>query len=210
MRTTLGKAALFADAVTATKESRGIDFKSTFNPSQTADWCELLKDVFAFANSGGGAIVVGVDGQGSATASDVTALLSLDPADMGNKIRSYTGIDFDDIEISHHQKDGNSIAVIQIGPADTPIVPTRPGTYSKDPPKQATAFSIGVVYVRHGAKSEPATTSDIAKIIDRRVKEVRRTWMSGIKKITTAPAGAVIEISEAERTRPQQEAVAVQ
>ena len=83
VRTSQEKAVLFTDAVAAKKESRSIDFKSTFNPAQTADWCELLKDVFAFANSGGGVIVVGVDGQGDPMASEVTAVLSLDPADMG-------------------------------------------------------------------------------------------------------------------------------
>jgi hypothetical protein len=207
MQTTQEKAQIFATAVAATKESRAIDFKSTFDPTQTSDWCELLKDVFAFANSAGGVIVVGVDGRGAPMPSDVTALLSIDPADIGNKIRSYTGVDFDDIEISEHVKNGIPIAVIQIGSADTPIVPTRPGTYSKNPPKQATAFSVGQVYVRHGAKSEPATTNDLARIIDRRVREMRRTWMSGIKKVTTAPIGAVIEVSNAKETQPKPDAV---
>jgi hypothetical protein len=37
MQTTQEKAQLFATAVAATKESRAIDFKSTFDPAQTSD-----------------------------------------------------------------------------------------------------------------------------------------------------------------------------
>jgi hypothetical protein len=204
MLTSEDRAVQLAAALAATKESRVVDFKSVFDPAQTGDWCELLKDMFAFANSGGGIIIVGVDGKGQPLGSDVSAILKVDPADVGNKIRSYTQINFDEIEISGHHKDGAQIAVIEIGPAEFPLVPTKPGTYPTPDSKkqQATAFSVGVVFVRHGAKSEPATTDDLAKIIERRVREVRRTWMSGIKKVTTAPVGAEIIVSKVVKKAP--------
>ena len=41
----------------------------------------------------------------------------------------------------------------------------------------------GVVYVRHGARSKPATTEDLAKLIDRRVTMVRKAWLSAIRHV---------------------------
>jgi predicted HTH transcriptional regulator len=53
-----------SDPTKSKSESRSIDFKSTFNPDSAADWCELIKDIVAIANSGGGSILVGVDDEG--------------------------------------------------------------------------------------------------------------------------------------------------
>jgi hypothetical protein len=52
-------------ALAATRETRSIEFKSSFDPDSTGDWCELLKDVMAFANSGGGLILVGAGLRGA-------------------------------------------------------------------------------------------------------------------------------------------------
>lgn len=41
----------------------------------------------------------------------------------------------------------------------------------------------GIVYVRHGAKSEPATTKDLAAVIDRRVSAHRRSWLSAVRSV---------------------------
>jgi Putative DNA-binding domain len=183
-----------AKALAATREARSIDFKSRFDPTNTRDWCELLKDIFAFANSGGGVVLVGVDEGGAPIAGTAAALLKIDPADVGNKIRSYTGSDFDELEIVPEDKDGVQIGLIRVGSVSAPLIPTRPGTYEKEPAKQVTAFSVGVVYMRHGAKSEPATTADLARFIERRVREQRRAWLTGIRKVTAAPTGSVVTI----------------
>ncbi len=41
----------------ATGESQRLDFKRQVDPASPADWCELIKDIVAIANSGGGTIV---------------------------------------------------------------------------------------------------------------------------------------------------------
>lgn len=181
-------------ALATTRETRNVDFKSKFDPASTRDWCELLKDILAFANSGGGAVIVGVDNSGSPLAGAAAGLLGVDPADVGNKIRSYTGSDFDDFEIIAASKAAGQVAVLNVGGVSPPLVPTRPGTYEKEPAKQVTAFSVGVVYVRHGAKSEPATSADLGRMIEREIRERRQTWLKGIRKVTAAPADAVVTV----------------
>lgn len=55
---------LLEKAITAKRESRLIEFKSAFNTASTEDWCEIIKDIAALANTAGGAIVFGVDNTG--------------------------------------------------------------------------------------------------------------------------------------------------
>ena len=183
------------EALAASRESRYVEFKTSFDPSNRRDLCEVLKDVLAFANSEGGVIVVGLDDSGEPTGSDVHPLLRTDPADLANKLTAYTGRHFEGLEVRGHKKAGKSIATLSIEPAPVPLVPIRPGTYEKEPGKQAVAFSVGVVYVRHGAKSEPATSNDLERIIERRLKELRAFWLGGVRKMITAPAGSILSVA---------------
>ena len=57
-----------------------------------------------------------------------------------------------------------------------PLVFARPGTYSVPGGKQKTAFAQGTVYFRHGAKSEPGTTEDLAHALDRRLGTADSYW----------------------------------
>lgn len=58
--------------------------------------------------------------------------------------------------------------------------------------KQTTAFSVGVVYVRHGATSEPATSQDIERIIEHRLRAIRASWLKGVQRVTSAPTDAIV------------------
>jgi predicted HTH transcriptional regulator len=147
----------------AKRETRNLDFKERFDPGDAAEWCELVKDFMAMANSGGGLIVVGVCNDGTASRADVRPILTLDPAKITDKVERYTGLQFADFEIHEAKRGRKKVAVIQVGAArEAPIVFTKPGTHpvAGDSGKQKTAFSKGTVYFRHGAKSEPATTAD--------------------------------------------------
>src|SRR5512135_940991 len=141
----------------AKRESKLVDFKSSFNPDSTGEWCELVKDIVAMANSGGGVIVIGLDNGGSPSKTDVTAVLNLDHAKFVDKMRKYTGYEFGDLEVHEAKKQDNTVAVIEVSAVKVPMVFQEVGTYEVVPGKQKTAFSKGTVYFRHGAKSEPGT-----------------------------------------------------
>lgn len=73
------------DIDTVAGESATVDFKLSFDPKSKGEWCELIKDIVAMSNSGGGSIVVGVDDDGNpSTNSDIAPLLAVDPADVTN------------------------------------------------------------------------------------------------------------------------------
>jgi hypothetical protein len=182
------------DIDTLEGESGAADFKSSFDPSSKQEWCELIKDIVAMANSGGGIIIVGVDDDGNSLANaNIQPILAVDPADVTNRIHSYTDQHFAAFEIFQSVRRGNPVAVIEIGSSDIPIVFTAHGGYGV-PGGQKTAFVKGSVYFRHGAKSEPGTTDDLRQALERRLSQVKGFWLDGIGKIMAAPAGSDVQI----------------
>jgi len=52
------------NVLAAKRESKRIDFKERFDTQAAGEWCEIIKDIVAMANSGGGAILFGTDNIG--------------------------------------------------------------------------------------------------------------------------------------------------
>jgi hypothetical protein len=184
----------------AKRESRTIEFKERFDPHIAAEWPELVKDFVAMANSGGGLIVIGICDDGSASGAKVASTLSLDPAKITDQVESYTGTQFGDFAIHEAKRGSKQVAVIEVGAAlEAPLAFMRPGTYvpEGETKKQKTAFSKGTVYVRHGAKSEPATTGDLRSFIERRVEQVRELWLGRVRQVVEAPEDARIAMVRA-------------
>ena len=179
----------------AKRESKYIDFKRSFDPSSTGEWCELIKDIIAMANSGGGVILIGLGNGGMPSKEDVQPVFHIDQATLADKIHKYTGSQFSDIDIHKRKKQGADVAVFAISGVKIPLVFKAPGTYQVSPKKQKTAFSCGTVYFRHGAKSEPGTTEDIREAIEKRVETIRREWLDGVRKVVSAPQGSTVMVT---------------
>jgi Putative DNA-binding domain/EC042_2821-lke REase len=185
---------LLQKALSAQRESKFIDFKESCDIESAESWCEIIKDIAAMANSGGGVIVFGLKNDGTFSGFDGTQLLSYDTAKITDKIAKYTGRQFSDFELLEVRRGITPLAVLVISEAKLPIVFTKAGTYRTENGKEKVAFQQGAIYFRHGAKSEPGDSEDLREVIDRQVERVRRTWLSGIRKVTQAPEGSVIQV----------------
>jgi hypothetical protein len=163
-------------------------------PSSVAEWCELVKDLVAMANTGGGVIVIGVRDDGRASGADITEVLALDPATITDKIHAYTREHFAGFDVLEVRRGRRRVAAITIDAVDVPLVFASPGTYpdATKPGKQKTAFSRGTIYFRHGAKSEPAVSTDIAGVIERRLDRERETLLRNVRRVVEAPPGTEI------------------
>lgn len=181
-------------ALQARRESKYIEFKSAFDPSSAHDWCELIKDIVAIANTGGGAIVFGVDNFGNPCSFDARPVLQIDVATITDKVARYTAVQLSEFEIVQKEKGGVTVAVLLIAPVDIPLVFSSPGTYTLPSNKQQTAFSRGTVYFRHGAKSEPANREDLRATVERNLEIFRRSWIKGVRKVVQAPRGHVVQV----------------
>lgn len=182
----------------AKRESKYVEFKRSFDPASAGEWCEIIKDVVAMANSGGGVIVVGLENNGQPSGDDVSLVLAIDQATLVDKINRYTGYQFTGVEIHEADKAGHTVAVLEISGTETPLVFQSVGTYEVEKGKQKTAFSKGCVYFRHGAKSEPGTMDDIRQAIEKRVEQIRSEWLDGVRKVVKAPTGSTVSVFSGE------------
>lgn len=186
------------EGLAAQNESEVVDFKRSFDTASPREWAEIVKDIVAMANSGGGYIFIGLDDDSKPITTLGNCPCSIDPADITNKIYKYTDQQFHNFQIKVTEKTGLPIVALVIGPASMPIVFTEVGTYVYEGAKQKTAFSKGTVYFRHGAKSEPSTTDDLRHFFDRLLETTRKSWLDGIAKVVEAPAGSRIAVIPAE------------
>lgn len=178
-----------AKALASERESKHVEFKEIFDHTDAQDLCEVIKDIVAMANAGGGHILFGVKNDGSASSWDCALLRDLDSAQLTDKIASYVGEQFSEFEIYEADRKGIRITVMEIRPVHIPLIFVRPGTYDVGQGKQKTAFGKGTVYFRHGAKSEPGTSQDIRQSVQREIEAIRRSWLGNIRKVVDAPHG---------------------
>ena len=170
------------------RETRLLDFKETFDPNNNGDWCELIKDLVAMANTEGGYVIVGARNDGTSSGCDLVAAASLDQAVIIDKIGKYTDTQPGEANVCHFKLRNKERVIFHVGPADVPIVFCRPGTYAVSSDKQKTAFSKGTVYFRHGSKSEPARQADIQRAFDAMFSRRRREILTGVQKVVKARA----------------------
>jgi hypothetical protein len=185
----------------AKRESKAVEFKQRFEPTDAQQALEVLKDIVAIANSGGGTLAIGINNAGESCGSDVKPVLGHDHAKYCDLIRKYTMQNFADFEVIERKKDDHSVAIFLINPPDTPLVFEKPGTYPIENNRQHAAFSQGTVYFRHGAKSECGTTDDLRKFISQRVREMQDQLVKGLRKVSEAPRGSQLQVVPRGTTR---------
>ena len=154
-------------ALTAQRENRRIEFKDGFNAESDQEWREVVRDVAALANSGGGVIVFGVDRRADPTGADLSGV---DCDAIIDRLDRETSSGFEDLELHDLRKRSQRVLVLEVGAAATPIV------------------AQGRVFVRRGSKSEPGDSRDVAAMIERRLNLERRSWLTAVKRAVSEPA----------------------
>jgi Putative DNA-binding domain len=189
---------LLDNALQSDQETDKVDFKESLDVNSKGEWCEILKDIVAMANSGGGVLLIGLKDDGTPSGFDVSPILNYDPANITNKIFSYTGKHFGNFKIFGADREGQIIAALEIGGVSVPLIFTSPGNYQGHDGRSKSAFNVGVVYFRHGAKSEGGTSDDLYAFLKREIEIVKQSWLDGIRKVVEAPEGSQIMILSAE------------
>ncbi len=115
------------DAVASKGEHDWVDFKREFDPGSAAAWCEIVRDVVAMANSGGGFIVIGLNDDGTPSGADIQATLLVDPAVVADKIRRYTGVQFASFSLHRRKRNTTDVQVVVVRAAQCPVVFTQAG-----------------------------------------------------------------------------------
>jgi len=198
------KAALDLEALFALSSETGqVDFKSQLDVENDSEWLEVIKDILAMANSGGGMIVFGVQDDGAMSEFDAENLLAFDVANITAKVRKWTGIDLPGVSWEKGLRGSKPIVALKVDAVDCPISFIKDGQYTIQNHIKF-AFRAGQFFFRHGAKSEPGTANDLQLAIERKLSVVREQWLGNIRKVVEAPSGSVIQV-----VTPQASALAV-
>jgi hypothetical protein len=167
-----------------TAPARSVGLERTFDSSSERDWCYLIRDILAKANTGGGEINL-------RSAPDSAAITR---NDVLRRIAEYSDTTFDDIELRPADSPGVAATVISIGRTLFPIVMTKAGRYadSDDPAKVVEAFPPGGIYFWHGDRSEPGGTEELREFVERLLRRVRRRWLAGIRRVVKTPIDSAV------------------
>jgi hypothetical protein len=144
------------------------------------DQVELVRDIAAMANSGGGVIVL--DG-----------VAAVDEELLHEQLARYAEPEFESFSVEPLTREGRpSTAVLVEEVHNAPLVFTRTGRVGGE----HVAFVRGGLYFRHGAKSEPATGGDVRDFIKRQLDATRSQWLANIRQVMLAPDGAEVAVVE--------------
>jgi hypothetical protein len=180
-----------ARALTANRPSRSVAFHAGL--SGPGAWEELIRDVVAMANSGGGVVVVGLDLRGQPTGWDAADVLGSGRADLIDDVAAHVGDRVEAIDVVGTTKADVKVAAVVVGPRPrSPLVFERAGTYLDGDGQEQLVFPRGAVYVRHGGKSDAASTRDLARLADAELRRLRRDLVRNLRKVSIAPTGSEV------------------
>ena len=192
-------AKVFRSLVEFKEETAELDYKENFDPNLKRDWIRLAKHIIAMANTRGGYIILGVSDDCSPVGINKNVLKSIDKANIYNKVNSFIEPDIEEIRynIFRYQNKHFGFLFIPKSINKTHVV-KKTGNYQDEKGRITCGMSKGHIYVRHGAKSEPLSPSDLSRILNERIQQHKKFWMEGIRKISTAkiPAEVIISTSE--------------
>jgi hypothetical protein len=158
----------------ATRSSKRVALRDSI------DGVELVRDIVAMANSGGGVIVL--DG-----------IAGVDEELLHERLSEYAEPEFEGFAVQALPRGGRpSTAVVVEGVRNAPLVFTQTGRSGGD----HVAFVRGGLYFRHGAKSEAATGDDVRDFIRRQLEATRTQWLANIRQVMHAPDGAEVAVIE--------------
>lgn len=167
----------------------------TFDPASQRDWCELIRDLVAAANSGGGTLLVHNRPNRWPLGSPPRILTSLTTQVLIQRIREFTGSAFANVVAQPVERQDVHAVRIAVGPTLLPIGFTKNGTYLEpgEPARQVDVFPAGSFYFRHGDRSEPATEADLRVFFERLLRRVRRQWLRGIRNVVGTPTETLLQ-----------------
>jgi hypothetical protein len=148
-----------------------------FDSVDEAHWFDLVRDLVALANSGGGILRLSV-GQQRISRSAITDRLAKYAEQITFRLK-HTPLTAGAIDC---------IAEIEVAAADYPIGFRRsapPGATNRLSYNES-AFSTGVFYFRHGEQSMPGTSADLKAFFERKLASLRRGWMREIRRVLSS------------------------
>ncbi len=168
-------------------ERENQDYKLYFDVSNGKAKVDLVKNIVAIANSGGGKIIFGRS-ETEIVGVEQDVVNALDSAKLDDFIYKFTQPVR--VQLGHNIEklsNGKYLVEITIESVKYPIVFSKQGSWSNMTSNEREVFFEGDIWVRHSSKTEKVTYEDIREIIERGRQEEREKLLSQIQRIATLP-----------------------
>ncbi|NDB33575.1 MAG: ATP-binding protein [Nitrososphaeria archaeon] len=164
------------------KETAFLDYKKKINIEKNSDFPKFVKDVFAFANYGGGFVFLGIeenphldpDVKSKFLPTGLSSDFHIDQATLQEKINSYSNttlrIDYDEF-YKTVEDENRKFAIIYIHPSTEIAKPTKDGEYADEEGTKRSAFKKDTIFVRRITQSIPASALEVEWIKNRIIEE---------------------------------------
>jgi hypothetical protein len=191
------------------EESRSHDFKLTFDPTDEKAKIDLVKNLVAMANAGGGSITFGCT-ETDVRGLDPLVLKALDSARLTDLVNRFTPPN--SVVLSHEvivQEDSDRIIVrVNVEVVPYPVVMTKKGDWKGMQTQKGDRplFVEGDIWTRHSSKTERVTYEDLRSWIDRARSDERDRMLRNLEKLVQLPEGAEVKVvlpSEIEINTPE-------
>lgn len=149
----------FYELVLKETENNRWDYKRDIHTKPDSSFAELLKDILALANSGGGWLVLGVDDKGNIVGVDDR----IDPTSLGSKILSSIGIQVN-FELNYYEID-NEMEVFSVGLLyiyDSERILVAPRDFHDK--KSKIILQENTIYFRRNCSSTKANADDLSSL----------------------------------------------
>jgi hypothetical protein len=145
------------------REDNQWDYKRDLSIATNDEFAEVAKDILAFANYGGGYMLLGIDND---THELKGVSKEIDPAALGDKFEKNTGVSIEVKLFYFSFGEGNEevrLGIVYVPPGDKVLVPTRvlQGSNGK------TIVHEAKIYYRRSTRSVGALGDDIDRIVKR-------------------------------------------
>ena len=178
------------------------DFKQAFDPESPKALLDLVKDVVALANTGGGRLIYGRNDT-EVFGLPAAAKIALDSAKVADLVSKY--ISPAAVEISHESEEplpGKTVVVLSIAPSDSPVVISQDGAWRPPgEPHDKTVLRRGEIWVRHSSKNERATFEDVRGWLMAARSSERMAIYERMAMLINLPEGSALEVVTRSGTR---------
>ncbi len=148
-----------------TGEGKNMDLKLHFDPADARARTNLVKDIVALANSGGGELIFGRD-EVSTVGLSPDVVKQMDSAKLLDLVEKFVQKGLIHIRHDVQQLEGEkALLTITVEPADYPLVMKKDGTWAGMGGARP-LFHRGDIWVRHGSKTERLAQSDMRRFLD--------------------------------------------
>ena len=161
-------------------------------------WAELCRDIVAFANTGGGVVLFGVDDDGTRRGLATSLLSVLDPAKVTDQLRRKAAsatISTAYLEETYYRK---RYGALIIQPLDVPLVFDTEWGYNTTGGKHRIIIKPGLLYVRTPGKSARAQQGDIRELWQRSVNLAAEKVLARIERVASLPLDSELIITDPE------------